>query len=48
MQERATATITTMIVDDEQLAQDELAYLLRDFPDIEVVGVARQGWMPLT
>src|SRR5438874_2581107 len=43
MQERATATLTTLIVDDEQLAQDELAYLLRDFPDIEIVGSARHG-----
>src|SRR3954469_6473096 len=43
MQERATAIITTMLVDDEQLAQDELAYLLRDFPDLEIVGTARHG-----
>src|SRR5882672_5403683 len=43
MQERATAVITAMIVDDEQLAQDELAYLIKDIADIEVVGVARHG-----
>src|SRR4051794_20329900 len=43
MPDRATATLTAMIVDDEQLAQDELAYLLRDFPDIEVIGTARHG-----
>jgi len=43
MQERATAILTAMIVDDEQLAQDELAYLIRDFPDIEVVGSACHG-----
>src|SRR5258708_32025798 len=43
MQDRATALLTAMIVDDEQLAQDELAYLIKDFPDIEVVGVARHG-----
>jgi two-component system response regulator LytT len=48
MQERATATLTTMIVDDEQLAQDELAYLLREFPDIEVVGTARHGLEAVT
>ena len=35
MQERATATFTAMIVDDEQLAQDELAYLIKAIPDIE-------------
>src|SRR2546429_8231558 len=43
MQERATVLFTAMIADDEQLAQDELAYLLKDFPDIEVVGSARHG-----
>ena len=32
-----------MIVDDEQLACDELAYLLRDFPEVEVVATARNG-----
>jgi two-component system response regulator LytT len=43
MQERATAILTAMIVDDEQLAQAELAYLIKDIPDIEVVGSARNG-----
>jgi two-component system response regulator LytT len=43
MQERATATLTAMIVDDEQLAQDELAYLIKDIADIELIGVARHG-----
>ena len=43
MRERATATLTTVIVDDEQLACDELAYLLRDFPEIEVVATGRNG-----
>jgi two-component system response regulator LytT len=43
MQERAIAILTAMIVDDEQLAQDELAYLIKDFPDIEVIGTARHG-----
>ena len=43
MQDRATATLTAIIVDDEKLAQDELAYLIRDFPDIEVIGLARHG-----
>jgi len=31
------------IVDDEQLACDELAYLLKDFPDVDVVGTATNG-----
>ena len=43
MQERATATLTAMIIDDEQLAQEELVYLLKDFPDIEIVGTAGNG-----
>src|SRR6476619_2488488 len=43
MQDRATATLTAIIVDDEQLAQDELAYLIKDIPDIEVIGSARHG-----
>jgi two-component system LytT family response regulator/two-component system response regulator LytT len=43
MRERATATITTVVVDDEQLACDELSYLLKDFPEIEVVGAGTNG-----
>jgi len=43
MQERATATLTAMIVDDEKLAQDELAYLIKAFEDIELVGLAGNG-----
>jgi two-component system, LytTR family, response regulator LytT len=43
MRERATATLTTVIVDDEQLACDELAYLLKDFPEAEVVATGHNG-----
>ncbi len=43
MRERATASLTTVIVDDEQLACDELAYLLRDFPEVDVVATGRNG-----
>lgn len=43
MSARATATISAIIVDDEQLASDELAFLLKDFPDIEVVATGRNG-----
>jgi two-component system response regulator LytT len=43
MRERATGTLTTVIVDDEQLACDELAYLLRDFPEVEVAATGRNG-----
>ena len=38
-----TATISTLIVDDEQLALDELAYLLKEFPEIELTATARNG-----
>ena len=43
MRERATATLTTIVVDDEELACDELSYLLRDFPEIEVVASGANG-----
>ena len=41
--ERATLSISTLIVDDEQLASDELAYLLKDFPDVELTATGRNG-----
>ena len=43
MRDRATATLTTIIVDDEQLACDELSYLLRDFPEVEVIATGSNG-----
>jgi two-component system LytT family response regulator/two-component system response regulator LytT len=43
MSDRAVATIGTLIVDDEQLASDELAYLLKEFPDVDVIGSAKNG-----
>src|SRR6266478_6845555 len=43
MRERATATLTTVVVDDEQLACDELSYLLNDFPEVEVVATGCNG-----
>ena len=43
MRDRATATLTTVVVDDEQLACDELAYLLNDFPEIEVIATGSNG-----
>jgi two-component system, LytTR family, response regulator LytT len=42
MPSRAT-TISTLLVDDEQLARDELAFLLKDYPDLEVVATAENG-----
>ncbi len=35
--------IASVIVDDEQPARDELAYLLRSIPDVEVVGQGKNG-----
>ena len=43
MQPRGTASISTLLADDEQLALDELQFLLKDFPEIEIVGVASNG-----
>ena len=40
---RATASLTVVLVDDERLAREELEFLLRDFIDVEVVGVAENG-----
>ncbi len=35
--------LTAVIVDDEALARDELAYLLKDFSEIEVVATGANG-----
>jgi two-component system LytT family response regulator/two-component system response regulator LytT len=43
MRDRATATLSTVVVDDELLACDELAYLLRDFPEIELIARGSNG-----
>ncbi len=40
---RATSTIAAILVDDEPLARDELSYLLREFPDIEVLATGGNG-----
>ncbi|MBX9599692.1 MAG: LytTR family DNA-binding domain-containing protein [Bryobacteraceae bacterium] len=40
---RATSTMQALLVDDEQLASDELAYLLKQHADIEVVATANNG-----
>jgi two-component system, LytTR family, response regulator LytT len=36
-------SLSTVIVDDEQLARDELAYLLKDIGDVEVVAQGKNG-----
>ncbi|HLJ49992.1 MAG TPA: LytTR family DNA-binding domain-containing protein [Bryobacteraceae bacterium] len=43
MSARATCTISAIVVDDEQLASDELIFLLKDFPDIEVLATGKNG-----
>ncbi len=39
----AAGALTVLIVDDEELARDELSYLLREFQDIEICGFASNG-----
>src|SRR5712692_1643189 len=39
----ARATISALLVDDEQLAREELSYLLKEFPDVEVLASGRNG-----
>jgi two-component system, LytTR family, response regulator LytT len=43
MRDRATASLSAIIVDDELLAREELAYLLKDFPEIEVLASGANG-----
>lgn len=40
---KAAGTISTLIVDDEPLAREELAFLLKDFPEVEVLDTASNG-----
>ena len=35
--------LSAVIVDDEQLARDELAYLLKSFPEVHLVGQGKNG-----
>ncbi len=43
MPPRGTASISTLLADDEQLALDELGFHLEQFPEIDVIGTARNG-----
>lgn len=43
MPQSVAATISALIVDDEQLAREELSYLLTDIPDIEILQTAANG-----
>jgi two-component system LytT family response regulator/two-component system response regulator LytT len=39
----AVATLNAILVDDEQLARDELAFLLKSFPQVHVIASADNG-----
>src|SRR2546421_3254695 len=43
MRDRATATITTFVVEDENLACEELSFLLKDFAEVDVVETGSNG-----
>src|ERR1700683_3102415 len=43
MRPRATTPISAIIADDEQLAREELRFLLDEIGDVEVVGTAVNG-----
>ncbi|HTR37156.1 MAG TPA: LytTR family DNA-binding domain-containing protein [Bryobacteraceae bacterium] len=43
MTERATSTLSAILIEDEQLAREELSYLLKEFPDVEVLATGRNG-----
>jgi two-component system response regulator LytT len=39
----STQIISAILVDDEKLASEELAYQLREFPDVDVIATASNG-----
>jgi two-component system, LytTR family, response regulator LytT len=43
MSQGAGSTISTLVVDDEELAREELTYLLKSFPEIELLQTASNG-----
>ena len=43
MSQSVTGTISALVVDDEQLAREELSFLLKDFPEVEILQVATNG-----
>ncbi len=43
MRSRATAPMSAVIADDEQLAREELKFLLDQIGDVEVVAVTANG-----
>ena len=43
MSQRVTGVLSTLVVDDEQLAREELTFLLKDFAEIEILETAANG-----
>ena len=43
MSQSVAGTISALVVDDEQLAREELSFLLKEFPDVEVLQTAENG-----
>jgi two-component system, LytTR family, response regulator LytT len=43
MSQRVTGTLSALVVDDEQLAREELSFLLKDFPEVELIETAANG-----
>ena len=43
MLSRATGVISAILVDDEQLASEELSYLLKEFPEVEILATGKNG-----
>jgi len=43
MSGRSTATISAVVIDDEKLAREELVFLLKSYPEIELAGTADNG-----
>src|SRR5271165_5281200 len=39
----SAGTISAILIDDEQLAREELSYLLKEFADIEILATGRNG-----
>jgi two-component system, LytTR family, response regulator LytT len=43
MSQTVAGTISALVVDDEPLAREELSFLLKDFPEIEILQTASNG-----
>ena len=43
MTNRATGAISAVLVDDEQLAREELSFLLKEFPEVDLLASGKNG-----